>query len=75
MLEGFAFCRMLYDDNGHPADFIYLNVNSSFNLIIGTTTVIGKPVTGVFPGIREAMPELFEIYGRVAALHSTPCHA
>jgi hypothetical protein len=48
MLEGFAFCRMLYDDNGHPADFIYLNVNSSFNLIIGTTTVIGKPVTGVF---------------------------
>jgi PAS domain S-box-containing protein len=66
MMEGFAYCRMLYDVNGNPEDFIYLNVNPSFNRITGTTTVIGKPVTEVFPGIREAMPELFEIYGRVA---------
>jgi PAS domain S-box-containing protein len=66
MTEGFAYCRMLYDNNGYPADFVYLNVNSSFDRIIGSTTVIGKPVTEVFPGIREAFPELFEIYGRVA---------
>jgi len=67
MLEGFAYCRMLYDEHGLPKDFIYLNVNSSFDRIIGTTTVIGKPVTDVFPGIREEMPQLFEIYGRVAS--------
>ncbi|MGB7788127.1 PAS domain S-box protein [Methanoregula sp.] len=66
MLEGYAFCRMLYDDDGLPADFIYLNVNRSFDRIIGTKTVTGKRVTEVFPGIREAFPQIFETYGRVA---------
>ena len=67
MLEGFAYCRMLYDDTGQPSDFIYLNVNPAFDRIIGTRTVTGKRVTEVFPGIRSAFPQLFEIYGRVAS--------
>ncbi|HVP96929.1 PAS domain S-box protein [Methanoregula sp.] len=67
MLEGFAYCRMIYDDAGQPLDFIYLDVNPSFDRIIGTKTVTGKRVTEVFPGIREAFPELFETYGRVAS--------
>lgn len=66
MQEGLAYCRMLYDANGDPADFIYLAINSAFDHIIGAGTVIGKPVTEVFPGIRDAFPQLFEIYGRVA---------
>ncbi len=67
MLEGMAHCRMVFDDKGRPVDFIYLTVNPAFNRIIGTTTVTGKPVTEVFPGINEAYPALFEIYGRVAS--------
>ena len=67
MLEGFAYCRMLYDDVGQPSDFVYLNVNSAFDQIIGTKTVTGKRVTEVFPGIREDFPELFEMYGRVVS--------
>ena len=66
MLEGFAFCRMIYNEQEFPVDFIYLNVNPAFDRIIGTKTVIGKRVTEVFPGIKEAFPQLFEIYGRVA---------
>jgi len=66
MLEGFAYCRMIYDELQRPVDFIYLNVNRSFDRIIGAQTVTGKLVTEVFPGIREAYPQLFEIYGRVA---------
>ncbi|WAC06092.1 MAG: MEDS domain-containing protein [Methanoregula sp.] len=66
MLEGFAYCRMLYDKEGRPADFVYLNVNPAFGRISGTKMVTGKPVTEVFPGIKEAYPSLFEIYGRVA---------
>lgn len=66
MQEGLAYCRMIYDENGGPADFVYLAVNKAFEQIIGEGTVIGKPVTEVFPGIREAFPQLFEIYGRVA---------
>jgi PAS domain S-box-containing protein len=65
MLEGFAYCRMLYNDDGRPVDFIYLMVNRAFDRIAGVKTVSGKKVTEVFPGIREAFPELFAIYGRV----------
>jgi PAS domain S-box-containing protein len=66
MQEGLAYCRMIYDDDGRPSDFIYLAINNAFDRIIGAGTVIGKPVTEVFPGIREAFPQLFAIYGRVA---------
>src|SRR5208337_2206497 len=66
MLEGFAYCRMIYDDGGSPVDFIYLMVNPAFDRIIGVKTVINRRASEVFPGIKEALPELFEIYGRVA---------
>jgi len=65
MLEGFAYCKMLFEDN-QPQDFIYLDVNKAFEELTGLKDVIGKKVTEVIPGIRESDPELLEIYGRVA---------
>ncbi len=67
MLDGFAHCRMLYDENGRPADFIYLDVNESFARLTGLHNVAGKRVTEVIPRISKSNPELFEIYGRVAS--------
>jgi len=66
MLEGFAYCRMIYDGDGHPADFIYLDVNAAFGRLTGLADVAGKKVTEAIPGVKEQTPELFEIYGRVA---------
>ena len=66
MFEGYVYCRMLYDEKDHPEDFIYIEVNRAFDEITGTKTVTGKRVTEVFPGIREAFPQLFELYGRVS---------
>jgi len=66
MVEGFAYCKMLFDDRGRPADFVYLDVNSAFGRLTGLENVIGKKVTEAIPGIKESHPELFEIYGRVA---------
>jgi PAS domain-containing protein len=65
MLHGFAYCRMLFEDN-RPQDFIYLAVNSAFEKLTGLKNVGGKRVSEVIPDIRESHPELFEIYGRVA---------
>ncbi|HMK66288.1 MAG TPA: PAS domain S-box protein, partial [Thermodesulfobacteriota bacterium] len=65
MLEGYAYCRMIYEE-GRPVDFIYLEVNSAFEHLTGLKNVAGKRVTEVVPGIRESHPELFEVYGRVA---------
>jgi PAS domain S-box-containing protein len=66
MQEGFAYCRMLFDEDNLPEDFVYLNVNNAFTRVIGLNDVVGKRVTEVIPGIKELSPELFEIYGRVA---------
>lgn len=66
MSEGMAHCRMLFDEQGTPTDFIYLDVNSAFGRLTGLEDVIGKRVTEVIPGIREVHPELFEAYARVA---------
>ncbi|MCX6692573.1 MAG: hypothetical protein NTW33_11145, partial [Methanoregula sp.] len=71
MQDGFAYCRMIFDSDGHPEDLIYLNVNCAFDQIIGIKNVTGKRFTEVFSGIRNAYPELFVIYGRVA-LTGTP---
>jgi PAS domain S-box-containing protein len=65
LLNGFAYCRMLFED-GKPQDFIYLAVNDAFTSQTGLKDVVGKKVSEVIPGIREADPRLFEIYGRVA---------
>jgi PAS domain S-box-containing protein len=64
MLEGFAYCRMLFE-NGKPRDFVYLKVNRAFEQITGLKNVVGKQVTEVIHGIRESNPELFETYGSV----------
>jgi len=65
MLNGFAYCRMLFED-GKPQDFIYLAVNEAFEKQTGLKRVVGRKVSEVIPGIREADPQLFERYGRVA---------
>lgn len=66
MPAGMAHCRMIYDRDGEPQDFIYLDVNESLGRLTGLTDIVGKRVTDVVPGIRESNPELFDIYGRVA---------
>jgi len=66
MLDGFAYCQMLFDDQDRPVDFVYLAVNGAFERLTGLENVVGKQVTEVIPGIKESSPELFEIYGRVA---------
>ena len=66
MAEGFAYCKMVYDNGGLPVDFLYIDVNAAFENITGLRDVVGRKVTEAIPGIKETNPELFEIYGKVA---------
>ena len=66
MLEGFAYCRMLFDERGRPIDFVYLDVNGAFEKLTGLANVVGKRFTEVFAGGQNLQPELLERYGRVA---------
>jgi DNA-binding response OmpR family regulator len=66
MQEGYALCSMIFDKNGTPEDFLYMEVNASFERIVGKSGVAGRRGSEVFPGMREKYPELIESYGRVA---------
>jgi|GEM_PF-435836 len=66
MINGFAYCRMIYDREGNPDDYVYLQTNRTFLQFAGLDEIVGKRVTEVFPEVRSTNPEIFEIYGRVA---------
>ena len=68
MLDGFAFCKMIFDEQNNPVDFIYLEINDAFERLTGLKreAVVGKKVTEAIPGTEKTNPELFDIYGRVA---------
>jgi PAS domain S-box-containing protein len=68
MQEGFAYCRMLYDNEGRPDDIIFVNVNAAFNRIINIPALVNsnQRLSEVMPGLKEAFPEVFKIYGKVA---------
>lgn len=65
MLNGLAHCRMIYEED-KPVDFLYLKTNAAFGALTGLRGVEGKRVSEVIPNIREADPELIELYGSVA---------
>lgn len=66
LVEGVAYCEMIYDDAGEPIDWVYLDVNEAFPRITGIQNIKGKRVNEALPGIRATNPELFTIYGAVA---------
>ncbi|MBK8046320.1 MAG: PAS domain S-box protein [Anaerolineales bacterium] len=66
MVNGLAYCRLLYDSTGKAVDFEYLEVNPAFEQMTQWKDVIGKRVSELLPGIHESNPELLDHYGRVA---------
>lgn len=66
MLEGYAYCRMIYEQ-GKPVDFVLLEVNPAFTRLTGLVDVIGKKISTLIPGYCEDSAELMAAYGRVAA--------
>ncbi|MES2879057.1 MAG: EAL domain-containing protein [Pseudomonadota bacterium] len=66
MLEGFAYCRMIFEQ-GKPVDFVLLEVNPAFARLTGLTDAVGKKISTLIPGYCESSVDLMDAYGRVAA--------
>jgi light-regulated signal transduction histidine kinase (bacteriophytochrome) len=66
MLNGYAYCQMLYEQE-RPYDFVYLSVNHAFEALTGLRNVEGRKLSQVIPGLPESDPTLIETYGRVAS--------
>ena len=65
MVEGFALHEMVFDEQGNPVDYRFLDVNPAFEKLTGLVAadIIGKTALEVIPGLE---PFWIETYGRVA---------
>ncbi|OPX93957.1 MAG: Blue-light-activated protein [Syntrophorhabdus sp. PtaB.Bin006] len=68
MLEGFAYYRVVLDAKGRPRDYVFLEINESFERLTGLKSdkIIGRRVTAVLPGIEEDSIDWIGRYGEVA---------
>ncbi len=68
MLNGFARHKVIFDSHDRAVDFIYLDVNDTFEKITGLkkSCLIGRKVTEVIPGIKNDSADWIGRYGRVS---------
>ncbi len=66
MTSGFAVHKMIYDEQGKPVDYRYLEINPAFEKLTGIpiNVLLGKTVKEIMPNTEEYWVETF---GRVAA--------
>ena len=63
MDEGYCIIEMIFDANGKPVDYVYLEVNPSFESMSGMSNAQGKRVLELVPDLEEYW---LETYGKVA---------
>jgi PAS domain S-box-containing protein len=63
MDEGFCVVEMIYDAQGKPVDYRFVEVNPTFEKHTGLKNALGKTIRELVPGHEE---HWFEIYGKVA---------
>ena len=65
MTEGFGLTEVIYNSEGKPIDFRYLDINPAFERYLGVNReqLLGKKMRETFPNVR---PIAIEKYGEVA---------
>ncbi len=65
---GFALHKFIKDEDNQPYDYIYIDINSTFEQITGlkSSNVIGKKVTEVIPDLFSDKFNWIEAYAKVA---------
>src|ERR1035438_10381505 len=61
--EGFCTIEVLFDENRHPTDYRFLEINPAFEKQTGIQNVVGRRMREIAPEHEE---HWFEIYGKVA---------
>ena len=67
-INGLAYCKIIFDDNNQPIDYVFLEVNAAFEKQTGLKkeNVVGKQATQIIPNIRNSAFDFIGIYGKVA---------
>jgi PAS domain S-box-containing protein len=71
--SGWAFHKIIVDENGKPVDYIFLEVNAAFEKLTGLKkeNIIGKRITEVLPGTEKDPADWIGKYGEVALTGNT----
>ncbi len=64
---GWAEHKMLFNDDGIPEDYIFLDANPAFEHFIGDkrSNILGKKASEVIPDIKSSEPNLISFYGQI----------
>ncbi|HEY5587269.1 MAG TPA: PAS domain S-box protein [Ruminiclostridium sp.] len=68
MFDGLSYHKLILDDNNNPVDYVFIEVNKTFEKITGLKkeNIIGKKVTEVLPGIEYSKFNWIKVYGKIA---------
>lgn len=61
--QGFCIIEVLFDGEGQPVDYVFLEINSSFEKNTGLVNAVGKRMRALCPTLEA---HWFETYGRIA---------
>ena len=68
MSDGYCVVEMIFDDDAHPIDYRFLEVNAVFEKQTGITDARGRRMRDIAPGHEQRW---FDIYGSVALTGET----
>ncbi len=67
LVDGFAYCKAIYDQNEKPIDFLYVEINEQYTEIFGKgPEIIGEKATDVWPGYKDDPDGFIVDYGELA---------
>ena len=68
MLAGIGYCKMIYDENGDPYDYLFLEVNNEYEIYTGMKrkNLVGKTIREIMPAIDFVEFDWINTYGEVA---------
>ncbi len=65
---GYAYHRIICEDDGIPCDYEFIEVNAAFEAFTGLkgSDIIGRKITEVLPDIRKSEFDWIKFYGEIA---------
>ena len=65
MLDGYALHEMIYDDDGTPVDYRFLEVNPAFERLTGlnASDILGKRILSIMPDLEQYW---LDTYGKIS---------
>lgn len=66
--NGWAYHKIIVDQDNKPIDYIFLEINDAFERLTGLKRkdIIGKKITEVFPGVENDPADWIGVFGKTA---------